>query len=114
MALIFLNVLTNIVSDAGQYRCVVNWGAIIDEAHMSEPELGNCNYEDSGWFDSFKLAVPNIGKIQKPKSLFYIVDRCRWPEELKDDTLPNSLFGWTVKKEMARGVFNRQADRTQR
>ncbi len=47
MALIFLNVLTNIVSDAGQYRCVVNWGAIIDEAHMSEPELGNCNYEDS-------------------------------------------------------------------
>ncbi|CAO0799598.1 unnamed protein product [Mucor circinelloides] len=39
MALIFTNGLTNIVSDAGQYRCVVHWSLVINETHMCEPQV---------------------------------------------------------------------------
>jgi len=93
MALIFINGLKNIVSDAGQYRCVINGGLVIYKTHMCEPQLREGNDEDPVRVDSFDSAIPNIGKIQGQKSLLEILDRCSRPEELENNTLPNFLFG---------------------
>ena len=114
MALIFINGLTNIVSDTGQYRCVINGSLVIYETHMREPQLRGGNDENPVWSDSFDLAIPNIGKIQGQKSLLEILDRCSRPEKLENNTLPNFLFGWTMKEEMTREIFHRQTDRAPR
>ena len=112
MALIFCNVLTNISSDTDQYRCAGDGCCIIDEAHMRKPQLREGDEENSVWSDAFALTIPDIGKIQGQKSLFDILYCCRWPEKLKDNILPNSLFRWTIKEEMVRGIFDSQTDRT--
>ena len=101
MALIFTNGLTNIVSDAGQYRCVINGSLVVYETHMREPQLREGNDEDPVWFDFFDSAIPKIGKIQGQKSLLEILDRFSRPKKLENHTLPNFLFGWTMKEEMA-------------
>ena len=43
MALIFIDGLTNVVSNAGQYRCVANWSLVINETHMCEPQAREGN-----------------------------------------------------------------------
>ncbi|KAL7314538.1 hypothetical protein PS15m_012331 [Mucor circinelloides] len=43
MTLIFIDGMTNIVSNAGQYRCVVNWSLVINETHMCEPPVREGN-----------------------------------------------------------------------
>jgi hypothetical protein len=49
--------------------------------HMSKPNLGEGGDANSVWFNSFTLAIPNVGKIQGQKSLFNISDRCSGPQE---------------------------------
>ncbi|KAL7314193.1 hypothetical protein PS15m_005801 [Mucor circinelloides] len=100
MALIFINDLTSIVSDSGQYRCVINGSLVVYETHMYEPQLREGNDEDPVWLDSVDLAIPNIGKIQGQKSLLEILDRCSRPEKLENYTLPN--FQLVAKRERER------------
>ena len=71
--------------------------------HLCEPQEreSESNEEDFVWLNSLDLAIPNIGKIQGQKSLLEILDRCSRPEKLENNTLPNFLFGWTMKEEMA-------------
>ena len=112
MALILTDGLMNIGSDIGQYRCRYNGNFIKYKSHMSQPDLGKSNHEDSIWFNSFVLEIPNVGKIQGQKGLFNISDRCGRPQKLKDGALPYLFFGRIMKEKMASRIRDRQTNWT--
>lgn len=109
MDLVFLDRLADSRANGDQDRLRNNDNFVEDKAHVGEPDLSERDEQDSVWTDALNLAVPDVGEVQGQKSLLDVLNGRSGPQELEDDILPDSCFGWTVKEQMAGRVQRGQA-----
>ncbi|GAN06409.1 hypothetical protein MAM1_0122c05891 [Mucor ambiguus] len=96
----------DVESDTIQYGGGNEGSLIKDETIVSLPNIRHRNDDYMLGGDARPLTISNVVKVEGEERMANSINGYRWPEELRDNTLPNCCLKWTFKKEVVNRTVN--------